>query len=51
MRNPAVLGGSATHGPNWKVADIIPQPAASLSEEVRAALARLPSTFALEEET
>jgi hypothetical protein len=37
-------------GPNWKVADIIPQPAVSLSEEVRATLARLPNTYALEDE-
>ena len=55
-----VLGGSeiqavtvrrlpnVTGGPNWKVADIIPQPSLLVSTEVRAALARLTGTYALE---
>jgi hypothetical protein len=34
--------------PNWKVADLIPQPAMQFSEEVRAALAHLPGIYALE---
>ena len=29
-------------GPNWKVADLIPQPALLVSQQVRAKLARLP---------
>jgi hypothetical protein len=33
--------------PNWKVADIIPQPAVSLSEGIRAKLARLTGIYAL----
>jgi Arc/MetJ-type ribon-helix-helix transcriptional regulator len=37
-------------GPNWKVADIIPQPTAPVSEVVRAALAHLPDAYHLEEE-
>jgi hypothetical protein len=37
-------------GPNWKVADLIPQLAIRSSEEVRAALAHLPCTYALEDE-
>ena len=35
-------------GPNWKVADIIPQPTPFVSGEVRSALAILPGTYALE---
>ena len=38
-------------GPNWKVADIIPQPALPLSVEIRAKLAHLPDTYAVEEES
>jgi hypothetical protein len=34
--------------PNWKVADIIPQPSLKLSTEIRAALAHLPDTYFLE---
>jgi hypothetical protein len=37
-------------GPNWKVADIIPQPTLLVSDEVRAALASLTGTYALEHE-
>jgi hypothetical protein len=37
-------------GPNWKVADIIPQPTPFVSGEVRDALAYLTGTFALEDE-
>jgi hypothetical protein len=37
-------------GPNWKVADIIPQPTPLVSGEVRDALAHLTGTFALEDE-
>jgi hypothetical protein len=37
-------------GPNWKVADIIPQPGLSLGEEIRAKLAHLPGKYALEDE-
>ena len=37
-------------GSNWKVADIIPQPTAPVSEVVRAALAHLPDAYHLEEE-
>jgi hypothetical protein len=37
-------------GPNWKVADIIPQPAPSVSGELRQALAPLTGTYALEDE-
>src|SRR5262249_42730499 len=37
-------------GPNWKVADIIPQPTAPVREAVRAALAHLPDAYHLEEE-
>jgi hypothetical protein len=37
-------------GPNWKVADIIPQPTPFVSGEVRSALAILPGTYALENE-
>jgi hypothetical protein len=37
-------------GPNWKVADLIPQPALTFSAEVRASLAGLPSTYVLENE-
>lgn len=38
-------------GPNWKVADIIPQPTLLVSTQVRAALAHLTGTYALEDET
>ena len=37
-------------GPNWKIADIIPQAAVSLSDEIRAKLAHLPSKYAVEDE-
>jgi hypothetical protein len=37
--------------PNWKVADIIPQPAPTLSEEIRARLAHLPSAYVLGHES
>ena len=37
--------------PNWKVADIIPQPAPILSEEIRATLAHLQGTYALEDDS
>jgi hypothetical protein len=37
-------------GPNWKVADIIPQPTLVVSVEVRAALAHLTGTYALGDE-
>ena len=33
--------------PNWKIADIIPQPLSALSDEIRATLAHLPDTYAL----
>ena len=33
--------------PNWKIADIIPQPSSALSDEIRATLAHLPDTYAL----
>jgi hypothetical protein len=38
-------------GPNWKIADIIPQPTLEVSVEVRKTLARLPGTYALEYES
>ena len=37
-------------GPNWKVADIIPQPTPLLSGELREALAPLTAAYALEDE-
>jgi hypothetical protein len=37
-------------GPNWKVADLIPQPTVIVSREVRDALAYLPGTYALEQD-
>jgi hypothetical protein len=37
-------------GPNWKVADIIPQPTLLVSGEVRAVLAHLTGAYSLEEE-
>ena len=37
-------------GPNWKVADIIPQPAPSVSGELRQALAPLTASYTLEDE-
>jgi hypothetical protein len=37
-------------GPNWKVADIIPQPTLLVSGKVRDRLAVLTSTYALEDE-
>ena len=37
-------------GPNWKVADIIPQPGLSLGEEIRARLAHLPGKYAMGDE-
>jgi hypothetical protein len=36
-------------GPNWKVADLIPQPTALVSGEVRDALSRLTGKYALED--
>jgi hypothetical protein len=36
--------------PNWKVADLIPQPTPLVSREVRDALAHLTGTYALEDE-
>jgi hypothetical protein len=38
-------------GPNWKVADLIPQPTLLVSAEVRDALAHLTGTYALEDES
>jgi NAD(P)-dependent dehydrogenase (short-subunit alcohol dehydrogenase family) len=37
-------------GPQWKVADIIPEPTPLVSEHVRAALAHLTGAYSLEEE-
>jgi hypothetical protein len=37
-------------GPNWKVADIIPQPTPLLSGELREALAPLTAAYALEDD-
>ena len=37
-------------GPNWEVADIIPQPTPLLSGELREALAPLTAAYALEDE-
>jgi hypothetical protein len=37
-------------GPNWKPADILPQPDLALTGKVRAALADLPSLYALDDE-
>ena len=37
-------------GPNWKPADVLPQPDLVLIGEVRAALTDLPSLYALEDE-
>jgi hypothetical protein len=37
-------------GPNWKVADLIPQPALLVSERVRAKLARLPDDYTLDDQ-
>jgi hypothetical protein len=37
-------------GPNWKAADLIPMPPLALNDGVRAALAQLQSTYALEDE-
>jgi len=34
-------------GPNWKVADLIPQPTFVVSKEVRDVLAHLPGEYAL----
>jgi hypothetical protein len=36
--------------PNWKVADIVPQPSPLVSDEVRDELARLTGTYALEDD-
>ncbi|MGZ5880654.1 MAG: hypothetical protein ACXWJO_02760 [Xanthobacteraceae bacterium] len=38
-------------GPNWKVADIIPQPTPLVSEKLREALAPLTAAYTLEVET
>jgi hypothetical protein len=46
VRRLSIKGGA----PNWKVADLIPQPAMQLSADVRAALAHLPEKYALEGE-
>src|SRR5262249_46703249 len=48
LRGPTLHPKGA--GPNWKVADLIPQPTAPVSEVVRAALAHLPDAYHLEEE-
>ena len=37
-------------GPNWKVADVVPQPDLDLVGKVRAALLELASLYALEDE-
>jgi hypothetical protein len=37
-------------GPNWKPADVVPQPDLALIDKVRAALADLPSLYVLEDE-
>ena len=37
-------------GPNWKPADVLPQPDLVLIGEVRAALTDLPSRYAIEDE-
>ena len=36
--------------PNWKIADIIPQPWSALSDEIRATLSHLPDTYALRDD-
>lgn len=46
VRRLSIKDGS----PNWKVADLIPQPAMQFSADVRAALAHLPEKYALEGE-
>ena len=38
-------------GPNWKVADLIPQQTLAVSGEVRDALAHLPGKYALEDDS
>jgi hypothetical protein len=38
-------------GPNWKVADIVPQPSPLVSGKIRDRLARLAGTYVLEGET
>jgi hypothetical protein len=42
--------GARNGAPNWKIADLIPQPEMQLGAEVRAALAHLPGKYALEGE-
>jgi hypothetical protein len=42
--------GSRDGAPNWKIADLIPQPEMQLSADVRAALAHLPGEYVLEGE-
>jgi hypothetical protein len=42
--------GARNGAPNWKIADLIPQPPMQFSAEVRAALAHLPGKYALEGE-
>jgi hypothetical protein len=37
-------------GPNWKVADLIPQPTLAFSTQMRALLADLPAIYTLENE-
>lgn len=38
-------------GPNWKVADIIPQPSSLVSGKIRDKLLHLTRTYSLEDET
>jgi hypothetical protein len=42
--------GAKNGAPNWKIADLIPQPEMQFSADVRAALAHLPGKYALEGE-
>jgi hypothetical protein len=46
IRRLRPIGG----GPNWKTADVVPQPDLVLIGKVRAALDDLPSLYALEDE-
>ncbi len=39
------------NGPNWKAADVFPQPALPMSAEVRAKFAHLPDSYALEDDS
>ena len=47
IRRLRAIGGGR---PNWKPADVFPQPDLDLVGKVRAALAELPSLYALENE-